>query len=514
MAKLKKEIENLKSTLSSERKSKETLVSKMKDELWDKTEVVVYESSIANPLNSLHKDFGSLFEKLDSLIELFNGSIEACSKHSANSAEVASLKDQFKELEGAQAVHHRATEKILDELVTQVNEIDNETNRTLPAIFSQAGFLSNKGWISPALLSAKLKEDYKKLKKEYLSLRNQLTKESKPTVESNTELADQVKELTSRCEETRQLFEKERQEKESLIQNLQSKEKLVFDALKFKSATEDNEKLRKEVEELKLMLFNEKKLKINDFYDSQTLQNRLAMLSTEVNLLENQKVVLMNELQTAISSQTVETTSMRSRIDTLELESAALRKRIAKQQDIISKLMQTSEDSGIGSYLSSISRLQSSEDTSITSEVEGKQRFLVSEGSKRIVQEAERLKDHSLQTLGIVGKSDAHYKSEIEKLKQDLHRSITFMDKLSQELGVENNELAIDTSIRKLQEKISLLESTDEGRETWADPVNSEVTGSIDVNRVLKALKKSHEVIADLQRQIESKEKNIASKLV
>lgn len=133
-------------------------------------------------------------------------------------------------------------------------------------------------------------------------------------------------------------------------------------------------------------------------------------------------------------------------------------------------------------------------------------------GSNTIQDElADRITDYQAQlqmraenTLNLVGKSDQVYLGEIEHLKKEVGSLLSEKDRLAKQLDKKkNNEEVLSVKLKEMQGKIEVFENVEESKSQWFDG-NPDLSGSLDIDRVTKALKKSVELIALLQGKIDS----------
>lgn len=101
---------------------------------------------------------------------------------------------------------------------------------------------------------------------------------------------------------------------------IEGKEKGLFDAIRFKTVLEENERLKAQIEDLKFQLMTEKKYIINELYEDQRAIGKVTTLSQEVNLLGNIKVELMSQIQQLNIAHKLQVQSYQSRLEYVEKE--------------------------------------------------------------------------------------------------------------------------------------------------------------------------------------------------
>lgn len=212
------------------------------------------------------------------------------------------LEEKVKELTSKQSINESQTSKELDRLAQLVNQMEDSYRKQFPDHLKSVTLTTDMTWASPTLLCLKLKEEYLRIEKEYTNLKTELRSESHSYLADNESLKDQIRTLGIQLSDLTSKYNKEKEERERIMHSLMGKDKEAFDAVRFHTVLEHNDKLKKEIEDLKLKLIQEKHLKINNLFENQEATTKLASLNTELNTLMNIKIELMNQIMTMNSA--------------------------------------------------------------------------------------------------------------------------------------------------------------------------------------------------------------------
>lgn len=234
-----------------------------------------------------------------SAIDEFKNMVDV--NHTTSQEQTRQLLDKFEaqvlQVRDAQALTAQANNQELDRLASIVNRMEEHYKHHLPDYLKSVSLTADMTWASPTLLCLKLKEEYLMIEQEYNNLRSQLSQESNSYLSMNNQLKDQVRTLSHSLSDMTSKYTKEKEERERIMHSLMGKDKEAFDAVRFKSVLEENDSLKKQIEDLKFKLISEKRFKINQLFEDQEATSRINTLNQELNTLNNIKIELMSQIQ-------------------------------------------------------------------------------------------------------------------------------------------------------------------------------------------------------------------------
>lgn len=274
-----------------------------KDVIWDKVEISYTEKPIHQAIVQSKKTSSMLLESLDQFKSIVDNNHEVKKQQVASQLSV--LEERVNELTSKQSASESQTSKELDRLAQLVNQMEDSYRKQYPDHLKSVTLTADMTWASPTLLCLKLKEEYLRIEKEYTNLKTELKSESHSYLADNEALKDQVRSLGIQLSDLTSKYNKEKEERERIMHSLMGKDKEAFDAVRFQTVLEHNDKLKKEIEDLKFKLIQEKHLKINNLFENQEATTKLASLNTELNTLMNIKIELMNQIQTMNSAHSI-----------------------------------------------------------------------------------------------------------------------------------------------------------------------------------------------------------------
>jgi len=425
---------------------------------------------------------------------------------------VAALKEHLDKVTALNQEKDRYFSSQLDSLAVMVNKMEQEYTKGLPEYFKEISLQSpSLSFSSPTLLCIKLKEEFERVENEYSQLRSQLSQESSTYLDANNQLSSKVRSLTHELTDITQKYQKLQQEKESIVQALQANEKGIFDAIRFKTVLEDNEKYKAQIEELKLQLINEKKVKINELFEEQSSLAKINSLTHGINILTNMKIELMNQLQTSETAHRLKETENQMKISYLEKENGLLVEKMGKMVhgvECLKRYMHDPESESNKKHLQladlALNAL-STDLANVKNEYISKSKIINQEITAKLQSLSQTVDRKTEEMLDIVGKSDQSYKTEIEHQKQEISKLVRTLDSQNKELTTAKaSEAAMNQRQKEMQLKLDTMESAIDTNRGFFFDNNLDLSASMDIDRVTKALKKSLEMIAYLQNKIDS----------
>lgn len=298
--KLQSKIDDLQSKLNGLEKQLAHSVDKQKDSVWDKVEISYTERPIHQAMIDSQKSANLVLLAIQDLKNIIDNNHSVRKEQIQHQLTV--LEEKVKTLSSQQSVSTNNASQELDRLASMVNKLETHYRQQLPEHLRSISLTTNMTWASPTLLCLKLKEEYLQIEQDYNTLRSQLSAESNTYLSDNNALKDQVRSLGIQLSDVSTKYHREKEEKERIMHSLMGKDKEAFDSVRFHAVIEQNDALKKEIEDLKYRLIKEKHLKINQLFDDQEATTRLTSLNTELNTLMNIKVELKNQIQTINSA--------------------------------------------------------------------------------------------------------------------------------------------------------------------------------------------------------------------
>lgn len=253
------------------------------------------ERPIHEALIDTRKSSALILEAIEHLKKIVDNNQE--SRKEQTQQLLAALEDRMEKLAQQQSKTETSTSAELDRLAAIVNKMESHYRQQMPGYLRSVSLTTDMTWASPTLLCLKLKEEYLRIEKEYNNLRSQLSTESNTYLSDNNALKEQVRSLTYQLADITAKYAKEKEEKDRIMMSLMGKDKEAFDAVRFQAVVEENDALKRSIDDLKFKLATEKSFKINQLFEEQEATAKLASMNIELNTLMNVKLELMAQIQ-------------------------------------------------------------------------------------------------------------------------------------------------------------------------------------------------------------------------
>lgn len=253
------------------------------------------ERPIHEALIDTRKSSALILEAIEHLKKIVDNNQE--SRKEQTQQLLAALEDRVAKLAQQQSKTETSTSAELDRLAAIVNKMESHYRQQMPDYLRSVSLTTDMTWASPTLLCLKLKEEYLRIEQEYNNLRSQLSTESNTYLSDNNALKEQVRSLTHQLADITAKYAKEKEEKDRIMMSLMGKDKEAFDAVRFQAVVEQNDALKRSIDDLKFKLATEKSFKINQLFEEQEATAKLASMNTELNTLMNVKLELMAQIQ-------------------------------------------------------------------------------------------------------------------------------------------------------------------------------------------------------------------------
>jgi hypothetical protein len=257
--------------------------------------VAYSERPIHEALIDTRKSSALILEAIQHLKKIVDNNQE--SRKEQTQQLLAALEDRVAKLAQQQSKTETSTSAELDRLAAIVNKMESHYRQQMPDYLRSVSLTTDMTWASPTLLCLKLKEEYLRIEQEYNNLRSQLSTESNTYLSDNNALKEQVRSLTHQLADITAKYAKEKEEKDRIMMSLMGKDKEAFDAVRFQALVEENDTLKRSIDDLKFKLATEKSFKINQLFEEQEATAKLASMNTELNTLMNVKLELMAQIQ-------------------------------------------------------------------------------------------------------------------------------------------------------------------------------------------------------------------------
>ena len=317
---LEAQVTTLKSELQQCKSELEKFTKQQKDQIWEKIEVIVDERPIENNIKLIGKEVMSLAESVQTLQSSMLQERQDLRETAEYRQQVEVLKEQLSSAATLYSEHEQYFRQQLDYLATVVNKMEDEYKKGVPDHIKSISLTSSSAWASPTLLCLKLKEEYLRIDKEYNLLKSQLSQENSSYLADNNSMKAQILSLSQQLADVTAKWHKEREEREKVMSMIEGKERGLYDAIKFQNTLEENDDLKKQIDQLKQQLITEKKFTIDVLYEDSNAVSKVGSLSQEINLLGNIKAELVNQIKTLNEAHSLQFQEQKMKIQFLEKE--------------------------------------------------------------------------------------------------------------------------------------------------------------------------------------------------
>lgn len=288
------EIEILKKELASTKQKLKDKATKQAETIWEKIEIAYTDK----PLYQAYLDAKNSADIMHLALNEFKDKFVQEQEAEHLSAGVTpQVSENLEKLTREVTATEKFCQDQLDNLAKMVNVMESHFKNEMPQHLQNISMTSDMTWASPTLLCLKLKEEYLNMQKEYEGLRSQLSEESNTYITANNSLKEQVRSLGHSVSDITAKYQREKDEKEKIMQLIQGQDKEAFDAIRFYSVLEDNRDLKRQIQNYKDQLIQEKHIKLNQLFDDQNAMGKILTLNQELNTLGNVKVELIDQIQ-------------------------------------------------------------------------------------------------------------------------------------------------------------------------------------------------------------------------
>ena len=500
----------MKNELNQVKHEKENVNSRKKEAIWDKVEIQITEKPLEANIKLVNGLVSRLLASSEDLVSRVKTLTDSSKSNLKPHLEVECLRENLKNVTGFMEVRERYVGEQLDYLAGVVNKMESEISRSVPEELKNIGLHIAPGYTSPTLMCIQLKEECVRIEAEYKKLRTQISAESNNNLQSMGQLQQRVEDLTEELKSTTAKYNEEKEKREKLLAFIHEKEGEAFDLIRFRRVLEENKMIKKQNEDLTQQLLAEKHIKINEMYNEKFAMDKIAVLSSELDLLNNTKLVLTQQLHDIKSVHQIQMQERNIEIEDLKKENSLVLERIQYISKTVESLRRSVYESNEEQGRSDIEKLKSTltlfvkELNDLRIEQNSRKTTFENEVRMLIGSLSERVEDKSYSILNIVGKNDRNYISEINSLKSELKTVQNEKTGITNELySSREHESSLSKKMNELEQKLSSLETIEDNHNIWMDG-NIDCTTSLEVERATKALMKSLETIDYLKQKIQS----------
>ena len=466
-----------------------------KSKVWEKIEIVIEPALEEAEASNIIKDLiGEVQDLLKENMLEIEESRKTSQEQKETSLKLQQLTDNCKTLEALLEQEKLKNNNHFTEIMQLVESVKNASKSSeFSEVLENLKIGSDLESYCPTIINLKLSEKIKELSTKYTELKAKITGPKEP----KTDNLDNIEALKEKIEKLKEELETERSEKESILNTIKGENKGVFDAIKFKQIMSDNTALAEEVEDLKMLLAQEKQISQKTALKTEETMKKLHLLNEEFNSQQEIKNTIISQLENQRSIIGIQSTSNKNDLKYLETENELLKIKMDKMVEGIAALkkhmygsLKAEERSKnkesldeLEAFISNISlSLQKLKNKHSAKTNEFKQ-----ESEERIKQVLDALKKNADVIDSLTSRDEKSYLKEIEDLRKEIDLLKQHNQKSENEMKEKQQELNENMSI--IQEQNSVLR------------MEENLESNINMERITNALQKGIDMICVLKQQ-------------